>query len=226
VENNKAQKKYPAKKDEVANQEEHARPENSSKEKKRPAENTKSKDSIRKQPTVSKSTLTSDLRLTVNKKGVLECPDDTDEQLMEVFGTKDSWTLVETFLTGLVPIIENTNEVERQCEIINCIIPLMKAIGPKNELETMLACQMIGVHHMSMQMMKRAMLPDQTVDGVNFNVNRATKLTRTFIAQMEALDKHRGKGQQKITVEHVTVNEGGQAVVGNVGQGGRDEQEK
>jgi hypothetical protein len=33
---------------------------------------------------------------------------------------------------------------------------------------------------------------------------------------MEALDKHRGKGQQKITVEHVTVEAGGQAIVGNV----------
>jgi hypothetical protein len=194
--------------------------ENNKTQKKSPTKNTKSKDSIIKQTTVSKSPSTSDLLLTVNKKGVLEYPEETGQQLMEVFGTQDFETFLKTFLNGLVPILENTNEVERQCEIINRIIPLIKAIGPKNELETMLACQMIGVHHMSMQMMKRAMLPDQTVDGVNFNVNRATKLTRTFIAQMEALDKHRGKGQQKITVEHVTVNEGGQAIVGNVEQGG------
>jgi len=33
---------------------------------------------------------------------------------------------------------------------------------------------------------------------------------------LEALNKHRGKGQQKVTVEHVHVHEGGQAVVGNV----------
>ena len=33
---------------------------------------------------------------------------------------------------------------------------------------------------------------------------------------METLDKHRGKGQQKVTVEHVHVEAGGQAVVGNV----------
>ncbi len=47
----------------------------------------------------------------------------------------------------------------------------------------------------------------------------STKLTRTFIAQMEALDKHRGKGQQKMTVEHVHVNEGGQAIIGDVKRG-------
>jgi hypothetical protein len=37
---------------------------------------------------------------------------------------------------------------------------------------------------------------------------------------MEALDKHRGKGQQTVRVEHVTVNAGGQAIVGNVRGGG------
>ena len=37
---------------------------------------------------------------------------------------------------------------------------------------------------------------------------------------MLALDKHRGKGQQRVTVEHVHVHEGGQAIVGNVEAGG------
>jgi hypothetical protein len=36
---------------------------------------------------------------------------------------------------------------------------------------------------------------------------------------METLDKHRGKGQQKVTVEHVHVHQGGQAIVGNVQTG-------
>jgi len=42
------------------------------------------------------------------------------------------------------------------------------------------------------------------------------KLTRTYAAQMEALKRYRSNGSQKVTVEHVTVNEGGQAIVGNV----------
>jgi hypothetical protein len=33
---------------------------------------------------------------------------------------------------------------------------------------------------------------------------------------LEALNRHRGKGQQKVTVEHVHVHAGGQAVVGMV----------
>jgi hypothetical protein len=35
-------------------------------------------------------------------------------------------------------------------------------------------------------------------------------------APLEALNRHRGKGQQKVTVEHVHVHAGGQAVVGTV----------
>jgi len=42
------------------------------------------------------------------------------------------------------------------------------------------------------------------------------RLARNFTAQAEALRKHRNGGKSKITVEHVTVNEGGQAIVGQV----------
>jgi hypothetical protein len=43
---------------------------------------------------------------------------------------------------------------------------------------------------------------------------------------LDALNKHRGKGQQKVTVEHVHVHAGGQAVVGTVERPGGGEQTK
>jgi hypothetical protein len=39
---------------------------------------------------------------------------------------------------------------------------------------------------------------------------------------MEALKRYRTGGEQKVTVQHVTVGEGGQAIVGNVTQGQRE----
>ena len=51
------------------------------------------------------------------------------------------------------------------------------------------------------------------------------KLARTFATQLEALKRYRTGGTQKVTVEHVTVNAGGQAIVGNVAHGGRGEDE-
>ncbi len=64
------------------------------------------------------------------------------------------------------------------------------------------------------------MLEDQTVEAVTENINRAVKLSRTFTTQVETLQKYRSKGQQTIQVQHVQVNSGGQAIVGNVKTGG------
>ena len=52
------------------------------------------------------------------------------------------------------------------------------------------------------------------------------KLARTFAAQVEALKRYRSGGEQTVRVEHVTVNEGGQAIVGNVSHGRRGSPEK
>jgi hypothetical protein len=50
------------------------------------------------------------------------------------------------------------------------------------------------------------------------------KLARTYAAQMETIKRYRSKGQQTVRVERVTVESGGQAIVGNVSKGGaRDE---
>ena len=51
---------------------------------------------------------------------------------------------------------------------------------------------------------------------MNIAFNSANKLARTYAMQMEALNRYRGKGQQKITVEHVSINSGGQAIICNV----------
>ncbi len=83
-----------------------------------------------------------------------------------------------------------------------------------------LVAQMIGCHNAAMECFRRAMISEQTFAGRQQNLNFANKLSRTFALHMEALDKHRGKGQQKVRVEHVTVNAGGQAIVGSVQGGG------
>ena len=60
------------------------------------------------------------------------------------------------------------------------------------------------------------MLGDQTFEGRRENLNRANKLSRTWATLVEALNRYRGKGQQKVIVEHVHVHAGGQAMVGNI----------
>lgn len=89
-------------------------------------------------------------------------------------------------------------------------------IAPTDEIEGMVAAQLVACHNATMECYRRAMLPEQTHVGWNDNLKQASKLSRTYAALLETLNRHRGKGQQKVTVEHVHVHEGGQAIVGNV----------
>ena len=94
-------------------------------------------------------------------------------------------------------------------------------IGPKDELERLLAVQMIGVHRLAVDCLSLASREGQTIEGMDANINRATKLLRTFTAQMEALSRHLVKVGQLMVVGNVIVNEGGQAIVGPVSHDGR-----
>jgi hypothetical protein len=67
-----------------------------------------------------------------------------------------------------------------------------------------------------MECYRRAMIGEQTFEGRRDNLSQANKLSRTYALLLDVLNRHRGKGQQKVTVEHVHVHSGGQAVVGVV----------
>ena len=54
-----------------------------------------------------------------------------------------------------------------------------------------------------MECFRRAMLREQTFEGRKEALSQANKLSRTYATLLEALNRHRGKGQQKVTVEHV-----------------------
>ena len=98
---------------------------------------------------------------------------------------------------------------------LNFMLSVVKGIEPKDQVEAMLAAQMAAVHVATMTFARRLNhvenIPQQDSAERAFN-----KLTRTFTTQMEALKRYRTGGQQTVRVERVTVNEGGQAIVGSV----------
>jgi hypothetical protein len=102
---------------------------------------------------------------------------------------------------------------------INFMIAVIADIEPRDQMEAMLAAQMAAVHMATMNYAARltsASSPHQA-EAAEKTFN---KLARTFTTQLEALNRYRGKGQQKMTVEHVHVHDGGQAIVGTVTKGG------
>lgn len=100
-------------------------------------------------------------------------------------------------------------------EAVKHICIELKGIAPKDQIEGMLATQMIATHHAALDDFAMA-AQSETMDIRAAALSSATKLTRTYAAQMEALNRYRGKGQQKMTVEHVHINSNVQAIIGNI----------
>ncbi len=136
--------------------------------------------------------------------------------LMASMGTTSPY-----FLNGLLNQLTNAGSQGREADPdgINFMMSVVKGIEPKDEIEAMLAAQMAAVHMASMRFARRLALAD-TIPQQDSTERAFNKLTRTFATQMEALKRYRTGGQQKMTVEHVTVQAGGQAIVGNVSHPG------
>lgn len=107
---------------------------------------------------------------------------------------------------------------EQQMAVVRAI-ELMEDLAPSDGAESMLALQMVGTHLAAIECLRRAMIPDQLTPSRDINLRAAHKMMTLFAKQMEALNKHRGKGQQKVTVEYVNVESGAQAIVGSVEAG-------
>ena len=132
----------------------------------------------------------------------------------------DDWNnIIANQTIRTIWFFENTDaeEIKRQRR---ATVDALVCVRPRDEMEGMIAAQLIACHNASMECYRRAMLREQTFDGRRENLNQANKLSRTYTTLLEALNRHRGKGQQQVRVEHVHVHEGGQAIVGNVGTPG------
>lgn len=144
----------------------------------------------------------------------------TSKDLRAATGSQDpDLTLAQLNQVMQALWVPNSASEETRRATARSALAALKGLAPRDELEGMLASQMVATHHAAMECLRRAMIPDQTFDGREQNLKHATKLLGVYARQVEALDKHRGHGQQKITVEHVNVHAGGQAIVGNVEAG-------
>jgi hypothetical protein len=99
-------------------------------------------------------------------------------------------------------------------------IGALQGIEPRDAIEGMIAAQMTATHNAAMECFRRAHLREQTFEGRQAALSQAGKLVRSFTMLVDSLNRHRGKGRQVVRVEHVTVEAGAQAIVGNVMGGG------
>ena len=98
---------------------------------------------------------------------------------------------------------------------LNFMLSVIKSVQPRDELETLLAAQMAAVHVATLTFARR-LANVNTIQQQDSAERALNKLARTFTSQLEALKRYRTGGEQKVTVEHVHVHDGGQAIVGHV----------
>jgi hypothetical protein len=110
-----------------------------------------------------------------------------------------------------------------QEQIIGAATDAMEAFKPRDEVEGMMASLAVAHHSMAMECLRRAVLPEQPSEACARLRGDAVRCTRAMAEMAEAIDRRRGKGQQTVRVEHVTVQAGGQAIVGHVEQPRRKE---
>jgi len=143
-------------------------------------------------------------------------PDDLKGTLKHIGGSQsDRWNNILANQAVQTLWLKHSDK-ETSDRQIGATVAGLVGIGPKDELEGMIAAQLLAAHNAAMECYRRAMIGEQTVEGRSENLSQANKLSRTYAVLLDALNRHRGKGQQKVTVEHVHVHSGGQAVVGMV----------
>jgi hypothetical protein len=136
--------------------------------------------------------------------------------LYDCFGT-GSASFANQAIARLAAIMRRKGAAHPTEAELNAGLAAIDGIQPENEIEAMLAVQMVATYEIAMEMLMRAreaeLMPRLQEYG-----SLAVKLLRTYTAQVEALARLRRGGEQRVIVQHVNVNEGGQAVAENEGQ--------
>lgn len=149
-----------------------------------------------------------------------------DKALCKIFGTEDqeqAGALLMHCMKALKPD-ESDDQNDSNDERI-FMLSIVNDLAPRDPVERMLAVQMAATHIATIRS-ARWLACTSNLDQMQAHYGGYSKLARTFAAQVEALRKHRNGGKQTVTVQHVNVGDGGQAIVGNVQAGGRGKDEK
>jgi hypothetical protein len=145
-------------------------------------------------------------------KDWLDVPTGKEPGDLKRFGGSQNDDFNDTLVNQATDAVWEGHSVHRRKRQRQGIMGGMLGTAPQDEIEGMLAGQILAAHNAIMESHRRAMLEGQPFEIRQAELNLAGKLSRAFAALVETLDRHRGKGRrQQIRVEHVHVHEGGQA---------------
>ena len=131
----------------------------------------------------------------------------SENQLRDLFGVKTLEAGDGLLMSALNMLGENGDSYR------DLMTSMAVEMEPRDAVEAMLVSQMTGTH------VAMSMLSCRTIDATSPKLREGyersmTRLSRNFIAQMDALKKYRSVPAQHVRVGQVSVHDGGQAIVG------------
>lgn len=115
--------------------------------------------------------------------------------------------------------LSKLNDEEKQLKLNNAqqmVEGLAASLGAQGLLQNMLVTQLLGVHELQQKLLPYARRSMHDPEHGQYYINATAKLSNLFIQQASLLHKLQGHSQQKMVVEHLHINEGGQAIVGQI----------
>jgi hypothetical protein len=133
-------------------------------------------------------------------------------------GESEHWNFRQmSLLVSALPGV-NSGDKKNAGEVGSAVVSGLMDLKPKDPIEGMLASQIVVAHEAALDMYRRAWSqPPEYFEARCRYFQMADRAQRTVAMLTERLDRHRGAGQQSITVKHVTVN-ADNAIVANVEQ--------
>ena len=142
--------------------------------------------------------------------------DDGDAVLLLAKYAEAMGSISDDFRTLIFQQVGALQGLNDKSTLLNAALALLHSSKPRNEMETMLLMEIFMLHNLLAEMARRLMLSDDAKLSDSL-VNRIDKLSRALRESLTTFQRGRGQGsQQKVTVEHVHVHQGAQAIVGAV----------
>jgi len=148
----------------------------------------------------------------------------------EDFDQREIYTKAVQQVSGVAGVHLSEDVIERcakalpdnksKAENLNLVVEFLNEVKPKNVVEAMLYTQFLTMQEIGMTHLQRAEAAE-TQQLADFRMRTAVKFLNLQHSALDKLLKYKSGGEQKVVVQHVQVNDGGKAVVGNFEAGNR-----
>ncbi len=139
---------------------------------------------------------------------ILKNPAQFASVIRKLFATDETSLFINLF-TNAVSALPNSIDHESRSDMV---LQQLAETPPQDVTETRMQLQSLALYTQGMKYLSKAGEQDMMSHAEHY-LKHAAKLLRLHNETVEALDKHRRGGDQKIVVQHVNVNDGGKAAI-------------